>query len=156
MKNYILILLIFLIYTTFYGCTKEQQDTPLTEGTYVAENGVPWNAAVTNFVKNDSVTFYGKTDYDLLKLKFSLQDIADHIGVQIKNYQVDYALVSPGASVFKPDPAYQSYISAYSFEEKSTHLKWMQVDFSFVFKNITPAILFDSPNFHGAFRIKMP
>ncbi|MBC7400031.1 MAG: hypothetical protein H7289_08805 [Mucilaginibacter sp.] len=153
------ILLLLLISLILYSCCCHVGPTPLIiEGATGTENRVDWKPVMNDTIKNDSITIWAKTDYDVIKVKFALSDVAkiDYSPYK-KPYLLDYYLVAPTIAVYKLDPTADNQLSISYFDEASTHIKWLKVSFSFVFKNITPApnSFFGPSNLSGSFNIKV-
>jgi len=96
------ILLIFLIIMSFVACEKSNPRTccganivPLVLG---MRNSTYWVSQMIDTVSNDSITFYGKTDSDMLKVKFEYKSLGSSL-TPIKNYTASYYTLNKGVVI---------------------------------------------------------
>jgi hypothetical protein len=96
------ILLISLIIMSFVACKKSNLKTccganimPLVLG---ERNSTYWVSQMIDTVSNDSVTFYGKTDSDMLKVKFEYKSLGSSL-TRIKNYTASYYTLNKGTVI---------------------------------------------------------
>lgn len=107
MKKYIFLIL-FLALSGFFSCGKTCgcvvfPEQPSFRGKI---SNTPWEPILTDTVKNDSVSIWGKRSWDELKVKFKIEPASTATDVLVDKYDVTYC-VSPqsekGRLIYKLD-----------------------------------------------------
>lgn len=86
-----LFLLLFLALSGFFSCGKLCGCTIPNEPTLSGRiNNIVWEPAITDTVKNDSISIWGKRSWDELKLKFAINPASIETDVLVSGYDATY------------------------------------------------------------------
>ncbi|MHB8206640.1 hypothetical protein [Mucilaginibacter sp.] len=99
-------LIIGLLALSYFACKKTAtiQEQKICCGANIVptvratKNTTYWISQITDTLNNDSVTFYGKTDSDMLKLKFEYKSLGAS-ATPVKNYTATYYTLKNGKVV---------------------------------------------------------
>ncbi len=144
MKKYTLFLL-FLIAILSFRCGKICGCTPPTMlGITALNNGNPWYSITIDTLKNDTIKIYGKTENDILKLKFFRYEDINGLH-ETKYYQaIYYVITGPhGALTYALDNAAANSVNINYAVYQAPYLSG---NFNLTFKLATPTgnAVFDS------------
>ncbi len=148
MKKYIFPIL-FLALTGFVSCGKYCGCAGLAfQPSFGGKiSNTPWEPILTDTVKNDSVTIWGKRSWDELKVKFKINPTSTETDVLVDNFDATYT-VSPqserGRLIYRLDNTASANKINISYREQARNFLSGQLNLTFKLTTPTGYMAFDT------------